>query len=518
MLLLLALDGATFDLLTPWMAAGYLPTLARLVAEGTAGELASTLPPVTAPAWASFMTGMHPAGHGLYDFFHHPAGQPQNTQMVHSGHIRAPLFWDYLSAAGRTVGVLNVPVTHPPRPVNGYLIPGLLSPDQGATCYPAGVWQPYASELGPYRLTPAALYRPGQEAAFIADLHALTRTQFAYARRLLHDRPVDFFMLHILATDIAQHKLWRHMDPAHPWHDPAQAARFGPAIRELFQQIDRALADLLASLPPGSTTLVMSDHGFGPQQQTANLNILFLASGLLRLKPGRGTTLRRAAARHPLTTRLGQRLWQREKLLDFADVDWPNSRAYALGHMGQVYLTPPGRANPQATLAAITTALHSLRQPGTGQPLAVTILPASAAGPGPYQSHGPDLHLILDGYRTVAYPMFAADGRILTAQRLGDSGHHRANGIFIAHGPGIRPGYKLAGARLVDLAPTILHLLGVPIPTGLDGHLLSGALLDPRPGPTQPPLPPPTDPATTLPASEQAEIAARLQALGYMEG
>ncbi|HUM70042.1 MAG TPA: alkaline phosphatase family protein, partial [Chloroflexota bacterium] len=136
MVLVIGLDGATYDLLTPWLAAGHLPTMAGLVARGSSGPLRSTLPPVTAPAWASFMTGKNPAGHGVFDFFRPHSPDMDKPEMVNMADLRARPLWDYLSAAGRRVGVLNVPLTYPPPPVNGFVVPGLLSPDEGQTTYP----------------------------------------------------------------------------------------------------------------------------------------------------------------------------------------------------------------------------------------------------------------------------------------------------------------------------------------------------------------------------------------------
>lgn len=126
-LLVVAFDGATFDLILPWAAAGYLPTLEKLMREGAHGPLESTLPPVTSPAWPTFMTGMNPGRHGVFDFIRPQAG---NFSMVSADQIAARTLWEILSSAGLRVTVLNVPVTHPPRPVNGILIPGLLSPDR----------------------------------------------------------------------------------------------------------------------------------------------------------------------------------------------------------------------------------------------------------------------------------------------------------------------------------------------------------------------------------------------------
>lgn len=522
--LVIALDGATFDLLNPWLAEGHLPTLSGLINKGTSGELHSTLPPVTAPAWASFMTGKNPGQHGTFDFFRPHAADLDQYEMVNSSHIQAKLVWEYLSEAGVRVGVLNVPVTHPPRPVNGYLVPGLLSPDQGQTCYPPNLLQPYQAELGPYRLTPELLYHPDNAAAFIADLHALCERQSQYAQRLLADQPTDFCMVHFLAPDIAQHKLWHTNDPTHPWYNPAEAARYGSALRDLFVRLDQAIADLIALMPADSTVIVMSDHGFGPLHQTVNLNLYLVQVGLMRLKRGWMVRERQWAMARPRVWRWVGR-WLRP--LTFADVDWSQTAAYSLGHIGQIYLNvrgrqPFGMVAPEAyetVRAEVIEHLQRLRHPVTGQPLVEQIIVREAAAYGPHLDNGPDLHLVLDGYRAMAYPLFATEGGIVTQQRLGNSGDHRANGILIAAGPPFKVGQTLTAAHLVDLAPTLLYLLGVPVPDDMDGQVLWEAIT-----PTHRAEHPVQYQAAAsganqvnpLSQSEEEIIAQRLRDLGYM--
>mgnify|MGYP001080696675 CR=1 FL=1 len=509
--LVIALDGATWDLLGPWLAGGAMPALAQLADAGRTGHLQSTLPPLTSPAWPSFMTGKQPANHGVFDFFQ--AGtRPGQIALIDSTHIRSRLFWEYLSAAGLRVGVLNVPATYPPRPVNGYLVPGLLAPDQGTTTYPPQLLHPYASDLGRYRLTPQMLYEPRKETEFATELREVTAAQIRYALRLARDIPTDFMMVHFLATDIAQHKLWHHLDPAHPWHDPARA-HLGTIVRDLYTQIDAGLAQLLA-LMPEATVIVMSDHGFGPQTRTVNLNLYFAQRGLLTFKSGR--RLRRLAWRHKWLTKIGQRWWGRERLLNWDDVDWSRTRAYSKGHMGQVWLNVP-RHERAAARAQVATALRELRDPATGKRLVDQLIWQEEVAHGPYAQLGPDLHLIMDGYRALAYPMLAADGRVVTEQRRGDSGHHRPDGILIAAGPGIKPGGTVEGARLIDLAPTILHLQDVPLPDDMDGVVLQSLLANPanlryQPAQTYESLSPPTA------RVEHEDMAVRLRALGYLEG
>ena len=542
-LLIIGLDGATFDLITPWAAQGQLPTLARLMREGVTGNLESTLPPVTSPAWPTFMTGKNPGKHGVFDFIRPRAG---SFDMVNASQIHGQLLWEILSDAGYSVGVLNVPITYPPRPVNGYLIPGLLSPDQGQTTYPADLLKPYAAELGKYRLTPNVQCTPGHEADFIADLHDLIDTQLRYALRLMRDQPTDVLMLHFLATDNGSHALWRFMDKTHPRYEAALAAQYGDALLKIYQHLDAAIAQIHSSLVTHhSSLIIMSDHGFGPLHRTINLNILFIEKGLMRLQPGFFTQVRWWAFRHGLTPATAYKILSKlglqnitaqvsrkarngavGKFLSFEDVDWSRTVAYSMGHVGQVYLNlqgrePHGIVTPdryQAARQQVIDALNTLIDPATGQPLVDRIIPREDAAHGPYADQGADLHLILDGYRTIAFPLFATEGRVLTPQIRGDSGCHRRHGIFIGQGAAFEPGANIDGARLIDLAPTILRLLNVPVPADMDGRVLTAALSanlrgqSTQVGAAATATPTPVD----FTAAEQAEVEERLRALGYL--
>ena len=530
MLLVIGLDGATFDLLTPWLAEGYLPTIARLVQEGCSGPLTSTMPPVTAPAWATFMTGKNPGQHGVFDFFKPGSPNLDQSQLVNRLDVQARPFWDYLSQAGITVGILNVPVTYPPQPVNGFLIPGLLDPHEGRSTFPPEFLASYEPELGPYRLFPHTLYHPDRIDAFVAELREITETQIRYALRVAQDHPTDFLMVHFSTPDFAQHKLWHCLDSTHPWFEPKLGRRYGTAVRDIFAQIDAGLAELLAQLPEETAVMLVSDHGFGPQHGIVNLNNFFLQTGIMTLKQEARVRLRAWAFRQGWlakgATRFA-RLWGREKLVSFADVDWQHTLAYSRGHMGQIYLNLQGR-EPQgivppsdyvAVRERVSNVLRELRHPEDKRPLISKIIPREEATQGPFQESGPDLHLIIDGYGLLAYPLFAADGKIVTQQRLVDSGNHRLNGILVATGAAMRAG-QIDQAQLQDLAPTILHLLGVPVPEDMDGQVLNALLTESfqreHPVTKQSTLNKKEEGATALTAAMQAALTERLRSLGYL--
>ncbi|HIE39527.1 MAG TPA: hypothetical protein EYH30_07450 [Anaerolineales bacterium] len=539
--LVVGIDGGTLDLIRPWAEQGYLPHLARLMDEGAWGPLESTIPPVTSPAWPTFATGKNPGKHGVFDFIRPSGGE---FEMVNATSIRSRTLWQILSDAGRRVGVVNVPVTYPPTPVNGFMVSGMLSPHAGRITYPDGLLEPYRDELGPYRVAPSVQYKKGNEETFIADLLDLVERRGRYALRLMEDQPWDFLMVHFQATDVLQHAFWKFVDPTHPRHDPEAAARFIPKMRQVFQRVDGFIGQMLERLDGDMTVVVMSDHGFGPLHWVVNLNLFLLEAGLLRLKRDPLTWLRSSLFRAGLTPASVWHLIERvglqnyvwliskstrnkvvSKFLSFDDVDWSRTVAYSIGHVGQVYINLKGRephgivepgAEYEAARKRVAEVLGELRHPETGRPLVDRGIPGDQVAHGPYAHRGPDLHVVFDGYRAIAFPLFATDSRLVTRQIRGDSGCHRLHGLLIAWGAGVRPGQAVEGARILDLAPTILHLMGLPVPDDMDGKVLTSLLSSDRPVVYEHVDREAAAAEEGLSAEESAEVEDRLRALGYL--
>ncbi len=538
--LVIGVDGATLDLIRPWAQAGDLPNLGRLMTEGAYGLLESTLPPVTSPAWPTFATGKNPGKHGVFDFIRPMGGR---FDLVNASSLRAATLWEILSAAGRNVGIMNVPITYPPKPVNGFVIGGMLSPTGGAFTYPADLLHRYENRLKPYRIAPGVQYKEGNEEPFIADLLDLVDRRGAYAMQLMDDYPYEFLMVHFQATDVLQHALWKLVDPSHPRYDPEAARRFTPAFKSVFQRIDDTLGQMIDRLDE-ATVFVMSDHGFGSLHYTVNVNLFLLDQGLLQLKRGAWTKLKTDLFRAGLTPasfwhlieRVGLQnyVWQVSKstrnkivskFLSFDDVDWSRTVAYSIGHVGQVYINlkgrePDGIVEPgeeyELTRERVMTAFQDLKHPRSGEPLVDEIIPGDQVVHGPYASRGADLHLVLDGYRAIAFPLFAADRHIVTSQIRGDSGCHRRHGLLIAWGEGIRSEEVVTGARIMDLAPTILHLMGLPVPDDMDGQVLESLVSVPDPVEYRRESPGEAGAGDDLSPEESAEVEERLRSLGYL--
>jgi predicted AlkP superfamily phosphohydrolase/phosphomutase len=286
----------------------------------------------------------------------------------------------------------------------------------------------------------------------------------------------------------------------------------------------------------------MSDHGFGPLHKMVNLNIYLMQKGLLKLKDDAWTQLKSFAFQHGITpsgafkmaAKIGiQNLATRVskntrnqivgKFLSFDSVDWSRTVAYSMGHVGQIYLNMIGREpegivtadNYESTRREVADALGEL-QDEDGCPLVTSIIPREETYHGPYTQFGPDLHLILDDYNIIAYPLFATEGKIVTQQIRGDSGCHRSEGIFVAHGPNIQRGMTLPESNILDLAPTILHLLGEEVPTIFDGRVLQEIFVEKTAVVFSDKEEDHVFAEQSLAAEDAAQVEERLRSLGYL--
>lgn len=549
----IGLDGVPWTLLQPWIDQGHLPTLARLQAGGAWGELRSTLQFLTAVAWSSFITGLNPGKHGVFDFARRIPGA-YDQELTNAARRSGRSLWRVLSEAGRRVGVVNVPMTFPPEPVNGFLISGLDTPGlDSAYTYPPDL----KAQVNDIHFIAVSTIGKSH-ADYLAETLTGIDRRFELLRRTIDRQPLDFYMWVEMETDAIQHCSWHLLaDPSQPGHD---------AILQVYKRIDRHLAPLVDELPPDVTLFVMSDHGAGPIAKTVYLDRWLAQKGWLhyRQESEKDSAERlRHGARHLARVGVRQTLYLAQRLLpvavkgflkrftgahaavetfiDKADVDWARTAAYAVGNLGNINLNIKGRdpqgviepAQVERVIAEITTALHGLRDPDTGEAMVVEVLRREEVYTGSLVDRAPDLLIRWRDDKYLATKDYEGkpDGHIFgskqkfgrhgAAYALDQTGTHIMAGMCIAYGYGIRPGARLQEGRLIDLAPTILHLLETPIPQAMDGRVLTEIL---APAWAERPLRYETeavdDPAVEtraeLTADDEEAIRARLQGLGYV--
>ncbi|MCP4362244.1 MAG: hypothetical protein GY796_29915 [Chloroflexi bacterium] len=499
----IALDGATFDLIGPWSEAGHLPNLRKLMTEGSYGPLASTYPPLTGPAWGSFMTGKSPGQHSVFEFFRRKAGSYRQT-LNSRLNLDGKSLWHLLSEGGKQVGVMGIPLSYPPESVNGFLITGLLTPPNARDfTHPADLLNQIEDHLGePYRLRHDEKYRKSDPHPFIQEQRENLENNACVAEYLMTAEPWDFFMVHFLGTDRMQHEFWHLLDETHPQHDPQERQRLGNVVLQFFQEVDAKVGRLLQHLNEDDTVVVMSDHGFGPIHKFINFNTWLLEQKLIRLKSNPGTWFRYLLFRLGynystlghwiLKLGFGRKAKQmgrgkRESLqrllfLSLDDVDWLRTTVYSIGNYGQLYVNLKGRepegivapgVEYEAVLNDLTQRLQQLVDPQTGELVICDIFRQDDIYEGPHTHQAPDLMFFTK--EMVYKPMGLSDfsSPHVFEPVYGTTGHHRTDGIMIWHGANVvQSGAWQGEAHIQDLTPTILYLLGQPIPPKMDGKVL----------------------------------------------
>ena len=415
----------------------------------------------------------------------------------------------------------------------------ILSPKNGTFSYPADLIERHAPQVGSYRIAPDVQYKQGNEAAYIADIYDLIDAHGRWALHLMDNEPTDVLMVHFIALDLMMHALWRFMDASHPRHEPSE---FEHAIRDGYKQVDGYIGQMMERLEAETPIVIMSDHGFGPLHRIVNLNNFLMQKGILKLNGAPLTRLKHFAFRSGISPATIYRLIERiglqniatrvskgtrnqvlGRFLNYDNVDWSQTVAYSMGHVGQIYINLIGR-EPKGVVSAenykqvrqqVVDALWTLTDEN-GKQLVTSIILREETYHGPHEADGPDIHVVLDDYRMIAYPLFATNNHIVTEQIRGDTGCHRSEGVLVVSGSEIHKGAKIEGSEIVDLAPTIFALLGEAVPDHLDGKVLADVFQTPPTIKTMHWGDSTLSQDEQLTQSERDQVEDRLRSLGYL--
>lgn len=537
--LVIGLDGATFRVLTPLMAAGYMPNLKRLLAGSAQGPLASTVPPITALAWSTFMTGNDPGRHGLLSW-QGPLNERFERPWVSGQAIAGTKLWHILGQEGLRTCVYNVPVTYPPEPLNGVMVSGLLTPGIDAPfTYPEPLRETLLSVFPDYQIdidiqhTERDIQNPTEMVRFLDEACRVTQRRGEVLRWLLEREPFDVAVAVFELPDRLQHILWRYIACLPNSLDGFPMAE---VVRDRllsgFTLLDQELGQLLALLSDDAYTILLSDHGFGPIDTMVHLNHWLAAQGWLafdRRRAGSRELLRRAGRlfRRWLPASMMRRA--RASFPVLQTLDWTRTVAYAgLPSECGIFLNVQGR-EPAGIVAPgeydrrreeIIAGLLAWQDPRTGASVIRAAHRREALYHGPYVERAPDIVLeFAPGYH-VAYRPFR--GNILEDVSHLPWGFHERAGIFAIAGPGVWSGADLREAHIRDVLPTVLYALDLPIPTGLDGRVLAEVFTPAhrreRPIRYTEALPAaPTGIQGDFTSVEADKLASRMRGLGYLE-
>ncbi|WP_255171665.1 alkaline phosphatase family protein [Natrononativus amylolyticus] len=530
-LLVVGLDAGCLPVLTPLFEAGETPTLERLFDDGTHAPLESQIPPWTASAWPSMYTGKNPGKHGVFDFL---AFDGYDWDVVNATHVRERAVWELLSDHGLSSVVVNVPVTHPARPFDGALIPGMTAPED-PDCHPEGILEEVKDACGDYRIYPQSGPEPDQS---IEGYERTIELRGAAFRYLLERFAPDFGFVQFQQTDSVFHER------------PGEKS----AIEAVYRAVDRELRETIEAFEP-ENVLVVSDHGIGPVEgYEFRVNEFLRDRGDVSAQSGGEgmptwsrawendllegedagdhdpSALERTmnvAAKFGVTTQrvantldlvglkepIGRRVPNDMIRAGSEQVDFPNSRAYVrskseLGiRLNLEGREPNGRVSAEeyeAVRAALIDELSAVETPD-GEAMFEAVEPRETYFDGPELDRGPDILTV-----PAAFDNAIVGG--LEGERFADPvepWNHKRTGVVCATGPAFDESVSLGSPTIFDVAPTICSLFDVPVDAEMDGTVLPA--VEPGERAEYPAYEP--EPIT---ATDDEAVEDRLSDLGYL--
>lgn len=266
-----SIDGIPFSFVKKMAEKGVMPNLGRLYNTGKMRRMNSVYPTISSIAWSSYMTGVNPGQHNIFGFIDREP-KPLDMFIPTSRAMKVRTLWEYLSSAGKRVVVINVPVTYPPRNVNGVLIAGFLATKIEKCVFP----ETYVGKLQEwnYRIDVDAWLGRKDKEKFMQDLYLTLERRVYTGIQLLRSEDWDYFHLHIMESDRICHFLWEHWEAGDP--------QWGPRFEEYFSEIDKCLGEFQQNLPDGTRLVVMSDHGFCTVKKEVFLNKWLTDNGYLK--------------------------------------------------------------------------------------------------------------------------------------------------------------------------------------------------------------------------------------------
>jgi predicted AlkP superfamily phosphohydrolase/phosphomutase len=541
--IILGLDGATWGLLLPMIEQGKMKNLKKAMDIGAWGVLESTQPPVSPVAWTSLVTGKNPGKHGILGFTRERDGR---SIPVDSTMVDGPTLWDILSESGKTTVVAGVPVTYPPRPLRGCMVTGMLTPREAREyTHPPQLKEEIGELVGSY--DPDPFEKSGRTREHLEEIACWAVKDERVFEYLVERCDWDFTINIVRAPDLVQHWFYDLLDAAHPKHEGRETSDHAALIDDVYGICDRVIGNRLGLLDGQTLLLIVSDHGFGPATHWFAVNRFLMGIGLLVLED-KGTIRRLVAEgldlsvlakldflglRHRLaSSRLLALGLAADRALSTAPIDWTKTRAYCSSADGlsvRVNLAgrePQGQVQPgteyEQVRRTLRSELEALRDPITGNALVSDVHFREEVCNGPHLAGIPDVLFSLGEATVVPRPWLSPRRVFQPIWSRGWTGDHRPEGILVAVGPDVREATEIMARSIMDVAPTVLAAMGLPIPADMDGAPIQDAFKKKLTATDQSTSPQVHDSAPSTASSaysqeEEQEVLERLRHLGYLE-
>jgi predicted AlkP superfamily phosphohydrolase/phosphomutase len=435
-----------------------VPNIRNLMSNGMFGELASITPPITVPAWACAMTGKTPGQLGIYGFRNRKDTTYEGLSIATSDAVKEPAVWDVLGEEGKRSLLIGVPPGFPPPArFPGWRVGCFLTPPSARSwAYPQELETEIVGELGEGHdyIFDIPDFRQAGFDVVLEQVFAMTERRIQVARKLIADKPWDFFMYCEIAPDRLHHVFWQFYDPRHPLYEAG--SKYETAFQDYYRFLDRELGTLLELIPDDAVTMLMSDHGARPMMGGLCFNDWLVQEGYL-------------AMREPLSGPMP---------IKEAPIDWSRTVAWGDGgYYGRLFLNVKGR-EPQGTVEParyeqLRDELIAKLEAGVGpdgEPLGTKVFKPQDVYPD-VKGVAPDLIVYLGD---LAWRSVGSVGNPSLYTYENDTGPDGANhdraGVFAMTGLPGQPTGQVDGLHLVDVGPTILKVFGLDAPIGAVGR------------------------------------------------
>jgi predicted AlkP superfamily phosphohydrolase/phosphomutase len=504
--LVIGIDGGTFDLIDPLVERGLLPNIQGLLNSSVSSRTTCTWPAHTAPGWSTFVSAAAPGNHGIYQFYD-TQDPGYGARITQSGDLGRSSAWDWLAAQSYTLGLVNVPMSHPPADLPGYQITWPLERTL-RHCRPDSLLRELATARAHFQSDLATMFRG--DMGYLDQAERNVEARIRSVRHLMTTRPTDVVMVVLTEADRVGHHYWHYEDAGHPRHEGAPAdSGWERALTRVYQALDTAVGELLALVDEDTVVTLVSDHGLGRGRFAFSVHQVLREAGLLATEPGR-------------VPADGAASWFADggRRVDFSRtaVYMPVPGSYGLNlnlKARQTRGTVAPRDRDRIT-AQVIELLGGVKGP-TGDPVFRAVLPRQEAYPGVNGERAPDLLLVPADESVLPVTSLTGDLWTPSAQ----TGLHRHEGIWAQRSPRVRPG-RLAGTiPLADAMPTLLTDLGAGWPGDVDGRPRTEVFTEdvPVPGPDARLAPASAGPAAPHPADGAGEddyTSSRLREMGYL--
>jgi predicted AlkP superfamily phosphohydrolase/phosphomutase len=505
--LIIGIDGGDFAAIDPLVERGLLPNIGDLLRRGASARTMCTWPAHTAPGWSTFVSACNPGGHGIYQFFDTQDRNYGATVSTAEALGRSSV-WDWLAAQGYTLGLVNIPMSHPPADLPGYQVTWPLE-HTTRYCRPRTLLAELARNNAHFQSDLATMF--SGDYAYYDQARANVTARAASMRYLMRKYPTDVAMIVFTEVDRVGHHYWHYFDPDHPRHEhPPKESGWDEALRRTYQAVDEAIGELLALVDEDTIVVLVSDHGLGVGRYAFSVHRVLEDAGLLTTLPseenpgtaswftgaGRTVDFARTRVYMPVPGSYGLNLnlrgRQRDGIVDESERNW--------------------LCNEVAEL------LLKVELPGGGK-VVRDVIPREVAYSGPHTESAPDI-LVVPADESV---LLVPDLDIPIWKPSWQTGLHRFAGMWAQVSPNTRPGRLSSPIGLTSAIPTLLADLGARWPVSVHGTPADGALLSdvdiPEPDPALDGAEPRLRARSIVPDSQSTEdeyTSNRLREMGYI--